>query len=149
MAQTKGLWPAISSWSQSQPQVCGWDMLCSPRASGRTAEGCAHPPQSVPRPCGCQAVWAVHTHPGDSERHVEVLAPLETEAPGPRPGQGHAVRHAGADSGSLCEQEKRRMRGPSRTHLPSLYLGPYPRPPALPAPSLAAWPGCVELLRGS
>lgn len=33
---------------------------------------------------------------------LKSLPPLQTEAPGPRPGQGHAVRHAGADSGGLC-----------------------------------------------
>lgn len=142
MAKTRGLRLAASSWSQSQPPDWGQGMLCfskSLRQDSAGMEGCTHPPVGASCPCGHQAVWAAHTHPGDSERHVEVLASLETEAPGPGPGQGHAVRHAGADSSSLCEQEKRGVRGSSRTHLPGLYLGPYPRPPALPVLSLAVW----------
>lgn len=60
---------------------------------------------ACPAPTGGR-LRAMHTHPGDGERHVEVLAPLQAEAPGPRPRQGHAVRHAGADAGGLCGQRR-------------------------------------------
>lgn len=51
------------------------------------------------------------TYPGDSEGHIEVLASLQTEAPGPRPSQSHTVRHTGADSGGfLCRQIVGRVR---------------------------------------
>lgn len=145
MAETRGLWLAASSWSQSQPPDWGRGMLCFSKSLGQDSagmEGCTHPPVGASCPWGHQAVWAAHTHPGDSERHVEVLASLETEAPGPGPGQGHAVRHAGSDSGSLCEQEKRGVRGPHAPTSLAYTWAPTPDPqPCLLCPLLSGQAG--------
>lgn len=92
---------------------------------------------ACPAPTGGR-LRAMHTHPGDGERHVEVLTALQAEAPGPRPRQGHAVRHAGADAGGLCGQrEESGVRGPSCP------LPPQSRPqPQPPTPGLACSVPC-------
>lgn len=97
--------PASSGGQTAQlwlrPGVCGWQhpvgsipsLVCSllfeSLEEGRQMD--TYPPTlNMPTPDGTRP-WAAHTYPRDGEWHVEVLAPLQTEAPGPWPSQGHAV----------------------------------------------------------